>query len=66
LESWLLPGGNNNKPQENERTDKNIFPGDGQKKSVQLPEDGTSAFPAIFGEVKKKPGYCTLAMFVFA
>ena len=37
-----------------------IFFRDGQKKSVQLPEDGTSAFPAIFGEVKKKPGYCTL------
>jgi hypothetical protein len=33
---------------------------DGQTKSVHLPEDGTSAFPAIFGEVKKKPGYCTL------
>jgi len=29
-------------------------------KTVQLPNNGASAFPAIFGEIKKKPGYCTL------
>jgi hypothetical protein len=33
---------------------------DSQKKSVQLPRDGTSAFPALFGKTKKKAGYCTL------
>lgn len=33
---------------------------DSQKKSVQLPRDGTSAFPALFGKTKKNAGYCTL------
>lgn len=37
-----------------------LFFRDGQTKSVQLPKDGTSAFPVIFGEPETKPGYCTL------
>lgn len=33
---------------------------DGRTKSVQLPGDGTSAFPALYGKTRKKAGYCTL------
>ncbi|MGD0079724.1 MAG: TaqI-like C-terminal specificity domain-containing protein [Methanoregula sp.] len=33
---------------------------DGRTKAVQIPEDGTSAFPAIYGKTGKKAGYCTL------
>ena len=33
---------------------------DGCTKSVQLPHDGTSAFPALYGKTEKKPGHCTL------
>lgn len=33
---------------------------DGRTKSVQLPGDGTSAFPALYGTIEKKAGYCTL------
>jgi len=33
---------------------------DGSAKSVRLPGDGTSSFPALYGEIKKKTGYCTL------
>jgi adenine-specific DNA-methyltransferase len=34
---------------------------DGCKKTVKLPKDWTSAFPALYGNIKKKPGYCSLA-----
>jgi len=33
---------------------------DGRTKSVQIPNDGTSAFPALYGKTRKKAGYCTL------
>jgi len=33
---------------------------DGQTKSVQLPKDGTSALPSLYGKTRKKAGYCTL------
>lgn len=33
---------------------------DGRTKFVQLPNDGSSAFPILFGTIEKKAGYCTL------
>ena len=33
---------------------------DGQKKKILLPNDGSSAFPVIFGHLEKKSGCCTL------
>jgi methylase of polypeptide subunit release factors len=33
---------------------------DGRTKSVRIPKEGTSAFPALYGITKKKAGYCTL------
>lgn len=33
---------------------------DGQTKLVQLPDDGSSAFPVLYGTIEKKAGYCTL------
>lgn len=33
---------------------------DGQTKSVQLPKDGISAFPALYGKPRERAGYCTL------
>jgi adenine-specific DNA-methyltransferase len=33
---------------------------DGRTKTVQLPHDGTSAFPALYGKTRKQTGYCTL------
>jgi adenine-specific DNA-methyltransferase len=33
---------------------------DGQTKSVQLPKNGISAFPALYGNPGEKAGYCTL------
>ena len=38
---------------------------DGQKKSVQLPRDGTSAFPALMVNQKRKPVIAHLATCVF-
>jgi adenine-specific DNA-methyltransferase len=33
---------------------------DGHTKTFQLPQDGTSAFPAFYGKTRKQAGYCTL------
>jgi hypothetical protein len=33
---------------------------DGNTKSVEMPKDGTSAFPSLYGKTEKKAGYCTL------
>lgn len=33
---------------------------DGRTKTVRLPHNGTSAFPALYGKTRKKAGYCTL------
>ncbi len=33
---------------------------DGSEKSAELPRDGTSAFPALYGETPKKAGFCSL------
>jgi len=37
-----------------------VFFRDGQTRSVQLPKDGTSAFPVLYGKTRENTGYCTL------
>ncbi|MEN6444062.1 MAG: TaqI-like C-terminal specificity domain-containing protein [Methanoregula sp.] len=46
-------------PQKSDRPTMIVFR-DGHIKSVDLPKDGTSAFPSLYGKTEKKAGYCTL------